>query len=42
MNSNRNRAGNAPVAQLSPQDNNEVNNVYGFYAEDTQKLFDAA
>jgi vitamin B12 transporter len=40
MNSNRNRAGNAPVAQLSPQDNNEVNNVYGFYAEDTQKLFD--
>ena len=40
MNSNRNRAGNAPVTQLSPQDNNEINNVWAFYAEDTQHFWD--
>jgi len=38
--SNRNRAGNAPVVQLSPQDNNQTENVFGFYAEDSQNLFD--
>ena len=38
--SNRNRAGNAPVVQLSPQDNNQTENVVGFYAEDSQNLFD--
>jgi vitamin B12 transporter len=40
MNSNRNREGLRPVVQLSPQDNNEANTSYAFYAEDTQNLFD--
>jgi len=40
ISSNRDRAGNAPVIQVSPQDNNQTENVFGFYAEDSQNLFD--
>lgn len=35
----RSRAGGTAVTQLSPQDNNETDNVWGFYTEDSQKLF---
>ncbi|WIM09057.1 TonB-dependent receptor [Enhydrobacter sp.] len=34
------RAGGPAVTQLSPQDNNETDNVWALYAEDAQKLFD--
>src|SRR5262249_47794468 len=40
LSSTRLRAGGTAVTQLSPQDNNELNNFWGFYAEDTQQLFD--
>ncbi|HZP99142.1 MAG TPA: TonB-dependent receptor [Reyranella sp.] len=37
----RARAGlSTVVAQVSPQDNNETDNVWAFYAEDSQKFFD--
>lgn len=38
--STRFRAGGSAVTQLSPQDNNETDNVWAFYGEDSQKLFD--
>ena len=38
VNSTRFRAGNSGVTQTSPQDNNQTENVYAFYAEDSQKL----
>ncbi len=38
--STRARAGGAAVTQLSPQDNNETDQVWAFYAEDAQTLFD--
>ena len=38
--STRFRAGNTGVLQLSPQDNNETDQVFAFYAEDSQTLFD--
>jgi len=38
--STRFRAGGPAVTQLSPQDNNELDKVWAFYAEDAQKLFD--
>jgi vitamin B12 transporter len=34
------RAGGPAVTQLSPQDNNETDNVWAVYAEDSQKFFD--
>jgi vitamin B12 transporter len=37
--STRFRQGNPAVTQLSPQDNNETDNVWAFYAEDSQKFF---
>ena len=37
LSSNRFRAGGTAVTQLSPQDNNELNRFWGFYAEDTQR-----
>jgi vitamin B12 transporter len=40
LTSYRNRAGGAAVTQLSPQDNNENNTVFAFYAEDAQKFWD--
>ena len=40
LSSTRFRAGGTAVTQLSPQDNNELNRFWGFYAEDTQLLFD--
>jgi len=40
LSSTRFRAGGTAVTQLSPQDNNELNSFWGFYAEDTQQLFD--
>ena len=40
LSSTRFRAGGTAVTQLSPQDNNELNRFWGFYAEDTQQLFD--
>jgi len=40
LTSYRNRAGGAAVTQLSPQDNNETNTVWAFYAEDAQRFFD--
>ncbi|MEW6453070.1 MAG: TonB-dependent receptor [Pseudomonadota bacterium] len=33
------RAGGTGVTQTSPQDNNQTENVYAFYAEDSQKFF---
>ena len=42
LTSTRNRAGGSAVTQLSPQDNNELDSFFGFYAEDTQSLFDGA
>ncbi len=38
--STRARAGGAAVTQLSPQDNNETDQVWAFYAEDAQTFFD--
>ncbi len=38
--SNRYRAGGSSVAQLSPTDNNQTENVFGFYVEDAQGFFD--
>jgi vitamin B12 transporter len=38
--STRFRFGNTGVAQQSPQDNNETDQVFAFYAEDSQTLFD--
>jgi vitamin B12 transporter len=38
--STRARAGGSAVTQLSPQDNNETDQVWAFYAEDAQTLFD--
>jgi vitamin B12 transporter len=38
--SNRSRAGGSAVTQLSPQDNNETDQVWAFYAEDSQTFFD--
>jgi len=35
----RNRAGGTTVTQLSPTDNNETDQVWAFYAEDSQTLF---
>jgi vitamin B12 transporter len=40
LSSTRFRAGGTAVTQLSPQDNNELDSFWGFYAEDTQQLFD--
>ncbi len=38
--SERHRAGGAAVTEISPQDNNQSEFVYAFYAEDAQRLFD--
>jgi vitamin B12 transporter len=38
--SERYRAGGSAVQQVSPQDNNQTENVFGFYVEDAQRLFD--
>jgi vitamin B12 transporter len=38
--SNRNRAGGRSVTQLSPQDNNQTENVWAFYLEDSQSLLE--
>ena len=38
--STRARAGGSAVVQISPQDNNETDQVWAFYAEDAQTLFD--
>jgi vitamin B12 transporter len=38
--SDRFRAGGAAVTQVSPQDNNQHERVYAYYAEDVQKFFD--
>lgn len=38
--SNRNRQGGRSVTQLSPQDNNQTENVWAFYLEDSQSLLD--
>ncbi len=38
--STRARAGSTAVVQTSPQDNNETDRVWAFYAEDAQTLFD--
>ncbi len=38
--SERNRAGGSAVTQLSPQDNNQTENVFAFYAEDAQRFWD--
>jgi vitamin B12 transporter len=40
LRSDRFRAGGAAVTQVSPQDNNQTEKVYAYYAEDVQKLFD--
>jgi vitamin B12 transporter len=42
LTSNRNRGGGAfpLLPQISPQDNNEMNTVFAFYAEDAQKFWD--
>ena len=37
--SERYRAGGFSVAQVSPQDNNQTDNVFAFYAEDSQRFF---
>lgn len=37
--STRARAGGSAVTQLSPQDNNETDQIWAFYAEDAQTLF---
>jgi vitamin B12 transporter len=38
--SSRVRAGGTAVTQLSPQDNNETDQTWAFYAEDAQSFFD--
>ena len=38
--SDRYRAGGFAVAQLSPTDNNQTDNTFGFYIEDAQNFFD--
>ncbi len=38
--SDRNRRSGTAVTQLSPQDNNQTENVFAFYLEDSQSLFD--
>jgi vitamin B12 transporter len=38
--SNRYRVTNAVANQVSPQDNNETDNVFAFYAEDAQRFWD--
>ena len=38
--STRQRAGGTAVTQLSPQDNNETDQVWALYAEDSQTFFD--
>lgn len=40
LRSDRNRAGGAAVTQASPQDNNQTDNVFAFYLEDSQSLID--
>jgi vitamin B12 transporter len=40
LRSDRSRAGGTAVTQLSPQDNNQSENVFAFYLEDSQSLFD--
>lgn len=40
LTSTRFRQGGSAVTQLSPQDNNELDKYWGFYAEDTQQVFD--
>jgi vitamin B12 transporter len=38
--SERQRQGGRSVTQLSPQDNNQTENVFGFYVEDAQRFFE--
>ena len=38
--STRSRAGGTGVTQVSPQDNNQTENVHAFYFEDAQRFFD--
>jgi vitamin B12 transporter len=38
--SDRNRITNGVAAQLSPQDNNETDDVFAFYVEDAQRFWD--
>jgi vitamin B12 transporter len=40
LRSNRYRVTNAVMNQVSPQDNNETDNVFAFYAEDAQRFWD--
>ena len=40
LRSDRNRVGGAAVTQTSPQDNNQTDNVFAFYLEDSQSLID--
>jgi vitamin B12 transporter len=40
INSTRWRLGGSAVTQLSPQDNNQTDNIFGFYFEDSQLFFD--
>ena len=40
LRSTRWRLGGSAVTQLSPQDNNQTDNIFGFYFEDAQQLFD--
>lgn len=40
LRSDRNRLGGSAVTQTSPQDNNQSENVFAIYAEDSQSLFD--
>lgn len=40
LNSTRWRLGGPAVTQLSPQDNNQTDNIFGFYIEDSQLFFD--
>jgi vitamin B12 transporter len=40
LTSYRQRSGGSAVGNLSPQDNNEMNTVFAFYAEDAQRFWD--
>ncbi len=40
LRSTRWRLGGTAVTQLSPQDNNQTDNIFGFYLEDSQLFFD--
>jgi vitamin B12 transporter len=40
LRSDRRRLGYLPLAAVSPQDNNQTENVFAFYAEDSQTFFD--